>query len=396
MARPPTPVGTWGKISEPRDVSGGVEVHARIRMGDGRSKQVRAWGRAGNAARTRLREKLGRLAKEAVGGDIGRDTRFGAIADMWIDDLAEGYRLRGKPSTTPRTYQSYIDNWVKPALGELQAREVRAKQVDGLIKRGREKSYATAKSLKSVLSGICGYAVRHGAMDANWARSAERLEGEAREVKALTLEQRCELHELLVDYGTSRQVDKRGRRLGERGRIWLELPDIQEAMLATGVRLGELLALDGDHIDPAARTVRIAYHLVREPKVGLIRVDLRKGNAQGLLLRVPEWSVPMWRARKLASGGGPVFPGPSGWRAPDNVISSIKQAMTDVGYDWVTSHVWRKTVATVLDEADLPTTAIADQLGNTPKVIERHYRRKRESDPATAAALESIRAVSVQ
>lgn len=59
----------------------------------------------------------------------------------------------------------------------------------------------------------------------------------------------------------------------------------------------------------------------------------------------------------------------------------------------VTSHVWRKTVATVLDEADLPTTAIADQLGvngNTRAVAEKHYRRKRAANQANADALEGM------
>lgn len=56
----------------------------------------------------------------------------------------------------------------------------------------------------------------------------------------------------------------------------------------------------------------------------------------------------------------------------------------------MTSHVFRKTVATVLDEADLPTTAIADQLGNTRAVAEKHYRRKRAANQANADALEGM------
>ena len=46
----------------------------------------------------------------------------------------------------------------------------------------------------------------------------------------------------------------------------------------------------------------------------------------------------------------------------------------------------KKTVGTVLDEADLPITAIADQLGNTPAVAERHYRKQRVAKVVNAAA----------
>jgi integrase len=56
----------------------------------------------------------------------------------------------------------------------------------------------------------------------------------------------------------------------------------------------------------------------------------------------------------------------------------------------VTSHVFRKTVGTHLDEADRPTTAIADQLGNSSDIAERHYRKRRVANQANADALETI------
>jgi integrase len=83
--------------------------------------------------------------------------------------------------------------------------------------------------------------------------------------------------------------------------------------------------------------------------------------ARRLILRVPESSLPMLRRRKLASGGGPLFPTWNGeWLDPSNVIHRIQGAFAEVGYGWVTSHVFRKTVASVLDEADLPLSTIAD------------------------------------
>ncbi|MFF5989487.1 tyrosine-type recombinase/integrase [Prauserella flavalba] len=135
----------------------------------------------------------------------------------------------------------------------------------------------------------------------------------------------------------------------------------------------------------------VDHHIVRVKGVGLVRVAKRKGKRAGLTLQVPEWSVPMLRRRKLASGGGPLFPSANGeWLDPSNVIHRIQEAFAAVGYGWVTSHVFRKTVATVLDEADLPTSAIADQLGNTPAVVEKHYRRKRVVNDGNVAALEGM------
>lgn len=71
--------------------------------------------------------------------------------------------------------------------------------------------------------------------------------------------------------------------------------------------------------------------------------------------------------------GGALFPSFTGEHLdPSKVINRVREAMAAVDYDWVTSHVFRKTVATMLDEAGLPTTAIADQLDNTRAVAERH------------------------
>jgi integrase len=64
--------------------------------------------------------------------------------------------------------------------------------------------------------------------------------------------------------------------------------------------------------------------------------------------------------------------------------------MDAIGYGWVTSHVWRKTVATVLDEAGLNLGEIADQLGNTREIVERHYVQKRPTNERAAAALEGV------
>jgi integrase len=161
--------------------------------------------------------------------------------------------------------------------------------------------------------------------------------------------------------------------------------------VATGVRLGELLALSGTAFDPHGPTLAIDWHIIRVSGQGLVRHKSRKGNS-GLLLRVPTWSVPMFTRRTTAADGdNPMFPSArGGWLDPSNVINRIGQAFDDCGYDWVTSHVFRKTVATVLDEAGLPSGAVADQLGNTRAIAEKHYIARRVANEQAAHALEGI------
>lgn len=393
MARPRLPIGAHGAIGTSHVGNRKWVANARYRGADGCRRQIERSGPSRAKAIANLQRALATMTDEARGGELSGSTRMAVIADNWIADLDREAALGALAKGTVRQYRAQLRNWVIKALGELQAREVSVAACDDLVKRVRdETSYDTAKSVRVVLTGVCGYAVRFGAMQSNPAKSISRLaRGEQKEVKALSLEQRTELLTLLEQFAADKQTDSLGRSLGSRARIWLDLPDVVRVMLATGVRLGELLALTGDDVDPQRKTVTVDHHLVRESGTGLVRVPLRKGKNAGLTLRVPSWSVAMLRERKLASGGGALFAAwTGGWIDPSNMIHRIQEAFAEIGYGWVTSHVFRKTVASVLDQADRPLSEIADQLGNTQKVVDRHYRARRVANDASAEALESM------
>ncbi|GAB77848.1 hypothetical protein AUCHE_08_00900 [Austwickia chelonae NBRC 105200] len=59
--------------------------------------------------------------------------------------------------------------------------------------------------------------------------------------------------------------------------------------------------------------------------------------------------------------------------------------------DWVTSHVWRKTTASVLDDSGLTARLIADQLGHSRvSMTQDVYLGRGAPDPRVVAALELI------
>jgi hypothetical protein len=47
-------------------------------------------------------------------------------------------------------------------------------------------------------------------------------------------------------------------------------------------------------------------------------------------------------------------------RAPRTFGPDLHDAFTAAGYDWVTSHVFRKTVTTLMDQSELSARAAAD------------------------------------
>lgn len=394
MARPPLEVGTYGEINTVEITPGRCFAETRFRMANGRAKRVRRYSKTKAAAERALKKRLKILADEVTGGAINGDTRMEKVIGLWVKEIEREAEKEVIARSTVRMYKGYVKNWVLPALGELLAREAEESVTtfDNLIKKAHdERSYEAAKSVRAVLSGICAYAIRNKAMRTNPVKSTARLvAGSKKEVKALTVEQRADLKAKLIEFGKKRQTDKQGRSLGKRGRVWLLLPSIMDCMLATGVRIGELLALMPEDVDLGNRRVKVGHHIVRLDG-GLVREELRKGGEEGLDLKVPEWSVPTWRNLILQSGGGPVFASNRGaWWGTDAIVDRLKEAFTEVGYGWVTSHVWRKTVADVLKEAGLPTTMIADQLGNTVAVVERHYRKRYAANDTQAQALEGM------
>jgi integrase len=79
-----------------------------------------------------------------------------------------------------------------------------------------------------------------------------------------------------------------------------------------------------------------------------------------------------------------------GWRDPSNTSRDLRTARGTASFAWVTSHVFRKTCATILDEAGLSPRAIADQLGHArPSMTQDVYVGRKVINPATAAALDA-------
>jgi integrase len=58
-------------------------------------------------------------------------------------------------------------------------------------------------------------------------------------------------------------------------------------------------------------------------------------------------------------------------------------------FSWLTSHVFRKTTATILDDAGQSARQIADQLGHArPSMTQDVYMGRKAKNPAAASALE--------
>ena len=86
----------------------------------------------------------------------------------------------------------------------------------------------------------------------------------------------------------------------------------------------------------------------------------------------------------------PLFPDLlGGFRDPANVRRELRGAGGEDTLAWVTSHTFRKTAATILDEAALSARLVADQLGHSrPSMTQDVYMGRRAVDSQAALALE--------
>lgn len=405
MGRPPLPIGGHGKVNTTDltpDAAGTkkdpktFESRCRLKDRDGSIIQLRRSGQSRTAAENALQKRITELLKEIRGGQFDASTRFSTLAESWLGEL-EDEAARGTVShDTVRLYRGSLKNHINPRLGALRVGvELTGTALDRLVRDRHDRvGYPTARTVRAVLRGVCAYAVRHGALKVDLSKSIGRLvEGDKKEIRALTPQERKDLIVGLGKVAIAHRTDKLGRSLGTRAQVWEDLPDLVRVMLSTGVRLGELLALVGSNFyrDDGQPKVLIEARIVREHGQ-LVRKAYRKGSKNILILAVPDWSVAVWNRRKLAVGAGPMFGSVGGgFVHPTNMGHRLREAFDEAGFDWVTSHVFRKTVAAALDEAGLPTRHIADQLGHANEATTRkHYVAPRAGNLAAVAALEGM------
>lgn len=225
---------------------------------------------------------------------------------------------------------------------------------------------------------MLGLAVRHGALTANPARETTRIEGGKKKApRALTLEERTQwLAQLEADEVAARK----------------DLPDLSRFMLATGVRIGEALAVCWPDVDLQGGLVEVNFTVTRIKGKGLIRKSTKTSSGERTL-PLPSWAVAMLVERYEATEDpeGPVFPDSIGGRRdPPNTCRALRQARGSDGFAWVTSHVFRKKAATILDEAGLSAREVADQLGHSrPSLTQDVHMGRKAVSKAAAEALET-------
>ena len=382
MGRPGLVLGTAGTIRIYPVAPSGYKAVTRYRDWDGKVRQVKRHGATKGAARRNLAAAIRDRSSGTSQIDINAETKLSVLSEVWFEEI----KGRDLSPSTVQAYRDRLDKQILPSLGELKLRELSVGVVDrhlAAVKAAHGPSLA--KTTRSVLSGLFTLACRYDAIATNPCRDVGRISVKPkRPPTALTIEELRRLHQWL----------SRDEQSVER-----DLPDLILFLTATGLRIGEALAVRWRDLDLDECTVEVRGTVLRLRAGGLIIKPSPKSAAGLRILELPSWAVTMLRRRQPDDvgedelAGQQVFPAPlaGGLRDPNNTLKMMRQAFKHAGFAGVTSHYFRKTVATLMDDAGLSARAAADQLGHAkPSLTADIYMGRRKRATGAAEVLEDL------
>lgn len=362
--RPRLRIGERGRITR-TDLGGGVWVaRCRYRDTDGITRKIERRSPEGQP------DVYGKLAEDALvaalaqrrvsGGDqITLDTKVVDLVTRHIDRLEE----EGRAIRTIDTYR-YTASQLGKLIAGVRVEDSKPGNVDSWLRSMSKAHGATmAKQAKTLLRGAFRLAVLSESIELNPVRDLSPIKSKKKGAKASKKKQKGapaltadQLRDLLTKLGESDYCQK------------ADLVDAAKLMMATGLRRSELLGLRWIDFDEDAATLSVVGKLVRQHGQGLVWEEFPKSEAGLRTVPLPGYAVAVLAARRNKPFMGEqkmIFPSTAGtWRDPDNFNGQWRRARESLGVPDVTSHSFRKSLATLIDDEGLSARIGADHLGH--------------------------------
>lgn len=373
MARPRTPIGSFGALVVQEMKPGTWRARARYRFDDGKLRQIERFAASKAKARAALQLALTTASRSAA-TDVQRETRLGELADRFLASKAD------RAPRTVDTYRQTVVHHIKPKLGSLSVSEATTDRLGRFIQGiASENGPGAAKACRAVLSGMLAIAARADVVRVNPVREVQHITRNTRGAVAIPLD----------DLPVLVEAVKADTRLVE-----LDQADLIVFMANTGCRVGEACAMAWEDVDLEAGTATIRANVVRANGVGIVRQDHTKTRAGGRTIALPPSLVDLLVQRRVQSANALVFPTVLGnLRDPRNTSRDWAMARGRLGFPTVTTHSFRKTIATGLDQAGLSARAVAEYLGHeSPSLTQDVYMAKNTGGRQAAIAIDALTA----
>lgn len=400
MARQKLVVGTYGDINCTQRANGTWLARARYCDVDGVVREYRKSGETKNKARANLKAFFVEHTGTFGDGAIAPDDTVQELLDLWFAKMENS---DGSPNSETLERYRYHLRWVldgdktEHPLGAYQLRHVRPVIIQAALDSAGV-SADMRKRIRSVLVRAFNMAIFHEALNGNPATAVPSVPVPKVKKKPVAVEDLDAVRAAIREWANAE------RRNGPKS---VDLPDIVDMLIATGMRIGELLALRWSDIELTAPPARrddetwfpwlmVNGQITSKGK----RVTYGKTHAAIRPIALPDWAVAILRRRKLEQPPNDidaVFASRNGtWHFPGNVqsrlwhIRQLDEYADIAALSDVSPHSFRRTVATEIDEV-YDADAAKDQLGHTSKTVtERHYINRRLVVPDYRAATERL------
>ncbi|MER5393872.1 site-specific integrase [Saccharopolyspora sp. NPDC002686] len=355
------PLGSMGEISV-KPVGKSFAARVWYRRVDGTYVDVRRRGRTKELAKKAVRDAVKDLVPAgAAGAELTARSYFSEAAELWLAEFRKDAENGTYSLTSLDTYENVYENHVKSALGQLRLFEVKTPVVNKLCQaKLKANSLSLAKLVKAVISNVANFAIQAEAIEENPTKDIAPLA--ERRAKIKRKKPRSLTKDQLIDFLKKLDADEEAN---ER-----DLADLVRFFIATAERAGEALGVHWEDFDPKAKKLRMSGNLIRARGKGVRRNDGKTdGSARDIGLA--DWAVKMLEDRAAQLGEvdpkKPIFTSTTGsYLNYSNVTNRAwKPFRVRAGYEWVTFHTLRKTVATLLADAGVTAREVADLLGHS-------------------------------
>lgn len=380
--RPPLRLGQHGKVSRIELAKGTWVARCRYRDTDGvtriveRKSPIPGQDQRGKQAEDELLDSLKNRQPPTSAGKITGATKVADLITAHIERLEKANR---SPATLT-TYRSAARKLEK-YTAQLRVDESTPGRLDAAIKSMKEDHGANmARHTRTLLRGALRIAVLEGALSATPVDEVDRIESD-RPAKGAPALDADELRDLMAKIQASETCHD------------ADLVDPILLFIATGLRRSELLATTWADFNEKARVLTMAAKVIRVPGQGLKRLEVGKSASALRTVPLPAFAVDILVARRSKPFWGEqqvIFPSSAGGlRDPDNFNKQWRRVRQELGVPDVTSHSFRKSVATLIDEAGMSARIGADQLGHSKvSMTQDKYMRRGKVHSEVAAMLD--------
>lgn len=411
MARSKTPTWQPLKISTTMDEATGVWT-ARSRYYDAQARRhdIKRSGRTAGGAKLalqtaiRLAEQEAHRAKEEQEAEAVVALTVGELAESWLEARRPAplrYDAATQAGTTPtlglrvQTWEKYsaiVRDHILPSLGSLSVEELSTpdceKAVHGLYDKSAGTGYRTAAAARQVLQQVFDYATRQGHRPDNPVRSVTKVPKLRKDPTRMSPETVRGVHEAVRSHHV--EPGKGGPKPTSR------LSDIVLLLAATGMRIGELLALRWQDVNVRSvpMTVTVSGTLVEQKS--FFRQGYPKSSKSHRSIPLTEDWITSMILRRLENSQstptGAVFATRNGtFMRPSNFRTSLKKALGSAdNFGGITPHSFRRTVASAVSE-EFGDEAAAQLLGHaSPQTTRDSYIQRPDVVPDFSAGLRNL------